>query len=114
MVSKTSTTMNNYKYADHQGPVAEWEEFVQSAGFPPPPALHLPILEMRAQTNAGRTAIAQAQVRTEGLLFPSHHLRTAMHILFGGQQRNTELTLVRNGFFKQVSSTKSLGRTTRS
>jgi hypothetical protein len=71
MVSKTSTTMNNYKYADHQGPVAEWEEFVQSAGIPPPPALHLPILEMRAQTNAGRTAIAQAQVRTEGLLFPS-------------------------------------------
>ncbi|KAJ9502527.1 hypothetical protein H2202_001648 [Exophiala xenobiotica] len=60
--------MNNHKYADHQGPVAEWEEFVQSAGIPPPPALHLPILEMRAQTNAGRTAIAQTQVRTEGLL----------------------------------------------
>ncbi|KAK6387167.1 hypothetical protein LTS17_000433 [Exophiala oligosperma] len=54
-------------YSDYQGPVAEWEDFIKSTGEVPAPPLHLPILEMRSLTNAGRTVAAQEQVKALGL-----------------------------------------------
>lgn len=103
--TQPSAKMNNY--ADFQGPVAEWEEFVQSAGIPPPPALHLPVLEMRSQVNAGRTATAQAQVKAQGSPTPfCGNADCFLCVCVCSKGQGTKLTdLVRNktGLLEKVS-----------